>query len=515
MSDKFLPKLSENLLESLNDDQYNDIIIEVGNDPFVKIFRAHMVILSSRSPYLRRILSTINNDGALVNIKLPNILPEIFEIILRFIYGGRISLENYDTSDIIKILVAADELCLKELITYIQSFLIKKKSSWMEDNFNKIYRTSFKNESSFLELQKFCIDLIYKDPIKIFNSQSFPEIPEKLLLTLIQNDDDLQMSVSQIWEHVLNWGLSRNPELPSDPESFSKEDFKILKSTLQKCIPHIKFYNLNSKEFLEKVLPYKKVLPKELYNDLIKYFLDSQNNQSDKSKSYITKNISSKYIDSKIITTKHAELILSWINKSKSTPSSYRFKLLIRGSRDGFSPKKFHDICGRLSDTVSIIKVKYHNEILGGYNQISWESKSIVEVAKDNFIFSFKDNINNHILSRVKNEKHAISNWFLNGPSFGDGDLTLSGYHNYSDNSCKQSSYEKPIRETKEKFFVEEYEFPFNPGKTFLLNLLMSEIQGWEHGDFVQNPELPSNPTTFSKDDFKILKNLTTMYSFY
>jgi hypothetical protein len=82
--DKFLPKLSQNLLEILEDNEYYDITIEVGNDPYVKIFRAHMVILNYRSPYLRRILSTNNkNDGILVHIKLSNILPETFQMILR------------------------------------------------------------------------------------------------------------------------------------------------------------------------------------------------------------------------------------------------------------------------------------------------------------------------------------------------------------------------------------------------------------------------------------------------
>ena len=58
--------------------------IEVDNDPYVKVFRAHMVILNYRSPYLRRILSTNkkNNDGILSHIKIPNILPEIFHVIL-------------------------------------------------------------------------------------------------------------------------------------------------------------------------------------------------------------------------------------------------------------------------------------------------------------------------------------------------------------------------------------------------------------------------------------------------
>ena len=85
VENKFLPKLSQNLLEILEDDEYYDITIEVGKDPYIKIFRSHIVILYYRSPYLRRILSTSKrkNDGTLVHIKLPNILPEIFQIILR------------------------------------------------------------------------------------------------------------------------------------------------------------------------------------------------------------------------------------------------------------------------------------------------------------------------------------------------------------------------------------------------------------------------------------------------
>ena len=88
MSDKLLTKLSQNLLEILNDEEYYDITIEVGNDPHVKVFRAHMVILNYRSPYLRRILLTNKNknDVTLAHIKLPNVLPEIFQIILRLVY---------------------------------------------------------------------------------------------------------------------------------------------------------------------------------------------------------------------------------------------------------------------------------------------------------------------------------------------------------------------------------------------------------------------------------------------
>ena len=66
-------------------------------------------------------------------------------------------MEECDTSGIIKILVAASELSLQELITYLQSFLIENKANWIEQNFYFTYQTSFEN-NSFSELQKYCID---------------------------------------------------------------------------------------------------------------------------------------------------------------------------------------------------------------------------------------------------------------------------------------------------------------------------------------------------------------------
>ncbi|GBC27269.2 BTB/POZ protein [Rhizophagus irregularis DAOM 181602=DAOM 197198] len=144
-----------------------------------------------------KILSTNKkkNDETLTNIKLPNILPEIFQIVLRYIYGGKISLEEYDILDIVKVLVAANELNLQELIPYLESFLLNK-ANWMEQHFDLIYQISFENDA-FLKLQKYCKDLISKEPSKIFNSPNYSSIPEKLLITLIQNDN-LQIEEIQI-----------------------------------------------------------------------------------------------------------------------------------------------------------------------------------------------------------------------------------------------------------------------------------------------------------------------------
>jgi hypothetical protein len=263
---------------------------------------------------------------------------------------------------------------------------------------------------------------------------------------------------------VLKWGHAQNPELPSDPTSFSKEDFNTLKNSLQQCIPFIKFYNLTSREFTEKVLPYKKIFPKELYKDLLKSFLllDPDSKPSGKSRP----EVDLKTVDSKIITRQHAELISKWIDRLETTDkikNSYEFKLLFCGSRDGATYKKFHEICDGQSRTVTIVKIKESNEILGGYNPLEWKSVDgfgSYSATKDSFIFSFKtnDRIENCILSRVKNERKAIYNGMIWGPSFGESDLHIfrGGGNNCID--CIKESYEKPIRESKDYFSVEECE---------------------------------------------------------
>jgi hypothetical protein len=76
-------------------------------------------------------------------------------------------LEEHDISDIIKILVSANELGFQELVVYLQSFLLENKRNWMEQNFSLIYQTSFENDS-FSELQKYCTELTTSHPDKIF-----------------------------------------------------------------------------------------------------------------------------------------------------------------------------------------------------------------------------------------------------------------------------------------------------------------------------------------------------------
>ena len=85
MSNQFFSKLSQNYIEILDDEDHYDTTIEVGKDPDVKIFRAHMIILCYRSPFLRRTFASNerNNNGGLAHVKFPDISPESFQVVLK------------------------------------------------------------------------------------------------------------------------------------------------------------------------------------------------------------------------------------------------------------------------------------------------------------------------------------------------------------------------------------------------------------------------------------------------
>jgi hypothetical protein len=360
-------------------------------------------------------------------------------------------------------LIVAGKLHLQELVEFLQKYLIENRAEVMEQQFELTYQTSFQS-NSLLELQQFCTDYMAKSPEKI-KSLSFTSFSERSLISIIKRDD-LKMDEVKIWDYVLKWGLARNPTLSPDPANWSTDDFNTMKATLQNCLPYIRFFGLSSKDFLRQVRPYRKLLKDNLYEDLLAYHLDPEIE--------IPNNIlfpRSDELDSKIISINIVSLVSSWIDNitiknKREFYLPYEFKLLLRGSRDGFTPKKFHTLCDNIPNTVTFIKIKDTDEIIGGYNPLIWkDSRGKYGKTKDSFIFSFKskDNFDNSaILSRVEEPDKAISYHVECGPTFSiDIFIGVEGddcSRDYDFNWCKQQSYRERIRNTEKRFSIEDYE---------------------------------------------------------
>ncbi|RGB40682.1 hypothetical protein C1646_380537 [Rhizophagus diaphanus] len=249
-------------------------------------------------------------------------------------------------------------------------------------------------------------------------------------------------------------------------------------NTLQYCLPLIRFFSLSSEDFFQKVYPYKKLLEQQLYEELLGSYLDSNVEPSNNILLPRYKNING-IIDSIIVNLNIVSLISRWIDKidinnkyayAREIYLPYEFKLLLRGSRDGFTPKKFHELCDGISHTVTFIKIKETGEIIGGYNPLIWKSYSTGQCGKtkDSFIFSFKnkDNFRDLVLSHVKNVDKALYYKYSFGPTFYDdlylyvmkGGIEPREGREYNYSSCKQKSYDKKIRNEEGRFTIEDYE---------------------------------------------------------
>ncbi|RHZ87642.1 hypothetical protein Glove_33g294 [Diversispora epigaea] len=483
MSLKFFDKLSQNFIELLNDkDDYN-IIIEVENKE--KSFTAHSNVLKYRSSYFRQELENIQpNEKNIKIITKPSISSKIFEFILKYIYGGMVNLEKVETRFIFDLMLIANEFELVELSSKLETILIKDKASWLKTHFSLVYRTIFVKEN-FKDLEIFCNDIVVKYPNLIFDGSDFASLPESSLVSLLKRDD-LQMKEVEIWDYVIKWGITQNPTLPTNLGDWTKENFLTLKTTLQQCLPHIRYFDITNIEVYDKIRPYKKILDKRLWEDINQHLVAPDRPIKSiilPARSVLVTELPPRTTELKesfstIISEDHAAEISSWIDRKTTTYSTtnipYTFELILHGTRDGFAPQTFWNICHGHACTIVVAKIKGTDEILGGYNPLAWNNTCDGKYdqwmeTKDSFIFSLKNgNIQNSILSRVRKTNNAIKNACKNNQKF-DGPFFGCGFNLYSKKSnfnldsrsfCHNflDYYEKRIKTSSDTFSIDNYE---------------------------------------------------------
>ncbi|RHZ88269.1 hypothetical protein Glove_24g50 [Diversispora epigaea] len=292
MSFKFFDKLSQNFIELLSDkDDYN-VIIEVKNE---KSFTAHSNVLKCRSPYFcKELKKIIPNENNITTITKLNISDEIFDIILKYIYGGIVDLENVKTKSTFDLMVTANEFEIEELTKKLENHLIETKSSWLKSHFSLVYRSIF----------------------------------ESALVSLLKRDD-LQLGEVSIWEYVIKWGIAQNSALLANPKEWNKKNFTTLKTTLQQCLPLIRYFHISGTDVSKKIKPYKKILDKQLWEDLNQYFMDPDQPVESiilSPRTILVQELPARTTEqekplSTIISYEHVAEISSWIDRKSSTYS--------------------------------------------------------------------------------------------------------------------------------------------------------------------------------------------------
>ncbi|RHZ77540.1 hypothetical protein Glove_176g19 [Diversispora epigaea] len=256
-----------------------------------------------------------------------------------YIYGGIVNLENVETRFIFDLMLVTNEFKLEELTNKLEILLIDTKASWLKTHFSLVYQST--------------------------------------LVSLLKRDD-LQMKEVEIWDYAIKWGISQNSTLPTNLEEWSKENCFTLKTTLQQCLPFIRYFHLLTYEVLDinqhLLAPERPVKSIILPSRSVLADLPPRTNKSEE-------------FFSTIVSKDHVAEISIWIDQMACIT-----KIL------GYLPWSRWYSCGA--------KVEGTDEIVGGYNPLAWDNSNISlkwMATNDSFIFSLKNgNIKNSILSREK-----------------------------------------------------------------------------------------------------------------
>ncbi|RIA96150.1 hypothetical protein C1645_872223 [Glomus cerebriforme] len=430
--------LSNSLLRDLNrlysDADDYDVNIQAGEGSNLENFKAHSNILQVRSTYFNAALSFnwAKKEGNIITFKKPNIKPNIFRIILKYIYTGTVTFDTNVIYNLGELLVAADEINLEELIDYIQKHIITLNYKLPEKNVIKLFNTLSSHQEVFKILYEYFKELISNNPKKFFNDFNlFPELENDALLSLIQNDY-FKMEEIEIWNNLLKWAIVKNPTINSDTSLWKDKEIEVIKSTIYQFIPHIRFFQIPSDDYYDKIHPLSALLPEKLEKDINLHFILPESSLSSK---VLPPRMN---VDSRIIKMEHIYQIAHWIDRKQgkfsyfSRKFKYEFILLLRGSKDGYDVEPFKEKCYNKGATIVIIKPKENDKIIGGYNPINWSGSSKYLETNDSFIFSFHSPLNSTttILSRVKNEENAIYDSMYDYHGFGDHDLRIFNKNN-------------------------------------------------------------------------------------
>ena len=116
-----------------------------------------------------------------------------------------------------------------------------------------------------------------------------------------------------------------------------------------------------------------------------------------------------------------------------------QWKLLYRGSRDGFSSQNFHSKCDNQGPTVTVIK-STTGHLFGGYNADSWDSSGQDKTNPQCFIFTLT---NPHGFPPTKFfYKSGRSSYCHSGygPIFG-GASDIAVFDNCNSNNCSSTGF--------------------------------------------------------------------------
>jgi hypothetical protein len=263
----FFIDLSKHYLELLENSSNFDVLIKIGHDDNYKEFYAHSFILNQRSNYFKNLLSLTNfTKKKQIIIEKKNISPKVFNIILRYIYGGILDVDSQEPKVILDVLIAADELNFVEIIDYLQDIFLKQTQNSVQRYFTHFYDVT-SQYSNFTKLRNYVKNIVTDLPHIIFRADDFIGLDKETLLYLVKRVD-IVIDEIEIWDCLLKWCMAKINLKNKDINDWNIDDFYRLGKSLEPFLPHIKFEYITKHDYSIKIKPFKQSFDQNVYKKI-------------------------------------------------------------------------------------------------------------------------------------------------------------------------------------------------------------------------------------------------------
>ncbi|CAB5388818.1 unnamed protein product [Rhizophagus irregularis] len=114
-------------------------------------------------------------------------------------------------SDILKLLIASDELLLEELFEYLRDYLTEQRHNWILRDLILVFNTVHKHANC--EFLQYCFETIcFIHPVSLIASDKFPSLDRDMCYYFFENEVLTQIKEIVVWDHLIIWGTEQTPE---------------------------------------------------------------------------------------------------------------------------------------------------------------------------------------------------------------------------------------------------------------------------------------------------------------
>ncbi|CAG8447793.1 5668_t:CDS:2 [Dentiscutata erythropus] len=396
-------QLSSDFLKILDQEETFDVIIHVGDEITSESFKAHSIILRTRSEYFRAALSAAwkkkENGFFVIDLRGMSIPHAIFGHVLFYIYGAYLKVEKLGVTEKLQLLKAADILMMDAFVDYLEADLIRTEKSWVNEKSSEVLYVALQI-SRCKELVSLCNDAILRQPKTFVSSKEFLFMPHDYVVSLIERDI-LGLDEIDIFAAVIMWGINNTPgiSLADDFSTWTADNITTLQSNVIHLISQIRFFQMPPDDFMKKVGPLTRVFAPELYDQVVEYHANTQ--------FQFIYDVQPLRLNSTIIKENEEPALISyWINHPETDcdlPENlpfetfnkipFDFHLIFRCPGNELAQTAWRDLCYNQGPTMTIIRTKNQNEdeaVFGGYKSISWSTENRdTHIGGNGFIFGY------------------------------------------------------------------------------------------------------------------------------